>query len=87
MKTVNVQVLGGSSAWTRPLAPGCGDTSKASVSFGSIQGGDQGSLAPGLPSTGSPAGRILLLERRDGSMYSQAHVRTGRWLPDHQVRA
>ena len=88
MKTVNIQVLGGSSRWTRPSAPGCGDTLKALVSFGSIWGGDQGNLAPGSPSTGSPAGRTLLLtKRRDGSMYSQAFVRTGRWLLDHLVRA
>ena len=37
----------------------------------------QGNLAPGSLSTGSPAGRaLLLLKRRDGSMYSQANVRT-----------
>ena len=33
-------------------------------------------MAPGSLSTGSPAGRtLLLLKRRDGSMYSQAYVR------------
>ena len=40
VKTVNIQRQVGSSPWTRPSAPGCGDTSKASVSFGSIQGAD-----------------------------------------------
>ena len=34
MKTVNIQVLGGSSPWTRPSAPECGDTLKALASFG-----------------------------------------------------
>ena len=46
MKSVNMQVLGGSSPWTGPSAPGCGDRSKASASFGSISGGDEGNLAP-----------------------------------------
>ena len=32
-KTVKVQVLGGSSPWIRPSAPGCGDTSKAAASI------------------------------------------------------
>ena len=77
MKTVNIQRRGGSSPWKRPSAPECGDTLKALASFGLIQGGDQGNLAPGSLSTGSPAGRaLLLLKRRDGSMYSQANVRT-----------
>ena len=59
--------------------PGCGDTLKALVSFVSILGGDQCNLALGSPSTGSPAGRTpLLLKRRDGSMYSQAYLRTTR---------
>ena len=78
VKTVKIQVLGGSSPWTRPSAPECGDTLKALASSGLIQGGDQENLAPGSLSTGSPAGRaLLLLKRRDGSMYSQACVRTG----------
>ena len=39
-------------------------------------GRDQGNLALGSLSTGSPASRALLLfKRRDGSMYRQAHVR------------
>ena len=80
MKTVKIQVLGGSSPWTRPSAPECGDTLKTLASFGLILGGDQGNLAPGLLSIGSPAGRhLLLLKRRDGSMYSQAYVRLGFW--------
>ena len=45
------------SSWTRPSAPGCGDTLKALASYGSIQGGHQSNLAPGSLSTGSPAGR------------------------------
>ena len=61
MKTVKIQVLGGNSPWTRPSAPGCGDTLRALASCGSIHGGDQGNLAPGSLSTGSPAGRALLL--------------------------
>ena len=65
--------MGGSSPWTRPSAPGCGDTLKALASFGLIQGGDQGNLAPGSLSTGSPAGRAP--PHGDGSMYSQAYVR------------
>ena len=69
MKTVNIQVLGGSSPWTRPSAPECGDTLKALASFGLIQGGDQGNLAPGSLSTGSPAGRaLLLLKRRESGL-------------------
>ena len=69
--------MGCGSPCTRPSAPGCGDTSKASASFGLIQGGDQGNLAPGSLSTGSPAGRaLLLLKRGDGSMYSEAYVRS-----------
>ena len=36
VKTVNIRVLGGSSPWTRPSAPGCGDTLKAFESDGSI---------------------------------------------------
>ena len=57
MKTVNIQVLGGRSPWTRPSAPECGDTLQASASFGLIKGGDQGNLAPGSLSTGSLASR------------------------------
>ena len=64
--------------WTRPSAPGCGESSKAWKSYCSILGGDQGNLAPGSLSSGAPAGRApLLLKRRDGSMYCQAHVRGG----------
>ena len=77
---VNIQRLGGSSPWTRPSAPECGDTLKALASFGLILGGDQGNLSPGSLSTWSPAGRpLLLLKRRDGSMYSQAYVKLGIW--------
>ena len=80
MKTAKIQVLGGSSPWTRPSAPECGDTLKALANFGLTWGGEQGNLAPGSLSTGSPAGRaLLLLQRRDGSMYSQAYARLGIW--------
>ena len=66
VKTVNIQRWGGSSPWTRPPASGCGD-----------KGGDQGNLAPGSLSTVSPASRTpLLLKGGDGSMYSQAYVRS-----------
>ena len=37
------------SFWTRPLAPGCGDTLKASASYGSIQGANQGNLPRDRP--------------------------------------
>ena len=47
-------------------------------SFGSIQGGGQGNLAPGSLSTGSPAGRTP--PHGDGSMYSQTNVRAGKVL-------
>ena len=65
MKPVNVQVLGGTSPWTRPSAPGCGDTLKAFVSFGLILGGNHPHkrVDPGSLPTGSPAGRAPL-ERR-----------------------
>ena len=77
MKTVKIQ-------GTRPSVPGHGDTSKASASSCSIWGGDPGvtrNLAPGSPSTGSPAGRApLLIKPGNGSMYSQANVRAGKVL-------
>ena len=77
-KRSKIHVRWAAAPWTRPSAPGCGDTLKASASYGSIHGGDQGILAPGSLSTGSPAGRTpLLLKRGGGSMYSQAHVRAG----------
>ena len=61
VKTVNIQVLGGSSPWTRPSGPECGDTLKSPA-------GDQRPIwgwrsssktAPGSLSTGSPAGCTL----------------------------
>ena len=51
------------SPWSRPSAPGCGDTSEACASLGSILGGDQGNLALGSPSAGSLAGRTPLWRR------------------------
>ena len=69
--------MGGSSPWTRPSAPGYGDTLEAPASVQhSMQGGDQGNPAPGSLSTGSPAGRTP--PHGDGSMYSQAYVRAGK---------
>ena len=72
--------MGGSSPWTRPSAPECGDTLKALAGDQRpILGGDRprrrlrGSL-----STGSPAGRTP--PHGDGSMYSQANVRAGKVL-------
>ena len=71
--------MGGSSPWTRPSAPGCGDTLKAQTSYGDLGWGSSSKTAPGSLSTGSPAGRTpLLKKRRDGSMYSQAYVRAGK---------
>ena len=63
----------------RPSAPGCGDTLKAQASDQRlIQGGDGPRRRPGLLSTGSPARRTP--PHGDGSMYSQANVRTGKVL-------
>ena len=72
--------MGGSSPWTRPSAPGCGDTLKALAGDQLDRGwGSSSKTASGSLSTGSPAGRTPLLEkRRDGSMYSQAYVRAGK---------
>ena len=71
--------MGGSSPWTRPSAPECGDTLKASASHGSIQEwGSSSKTAPGSLSTGSPASRTP--PHGDGSMYSQANVRAGKVL-------
>ena len=49
----------GSSPWTRPSAPGCGDTSEALAGSCSIFGGVEGEPPPGSLSTGSPTGRTL----------------------------
>ena len=57
MTTVYIQVLGGSSPWTRPSAPGCGDTSKASASSCSIKGEDQGNVGSGVAVDGVTVGR------------------------------
>ena len=62
--------MGGSSPWTRPSAPGCGDTLKALAD-------DQRPTAPGRY-PGSPAGRTP--PHGDGSMYGQANVRAGKVL-------
>ena len=62
--------MGGSSLWTRPSAPECGDTLKAlGIVF-------KTKTAPGSLSTGSPTGRTR--PHGDGSMYSQANVRAGK---------
>ena len=67
--------VGCSSAWTRPSAPGCGDTLKALAGrpASDLGWGSSSKTAPGSLSTGSPAGRTP--PRGDGSMYSQANVR------------
>ena len=67
--------VGGSSAWTRPSAPECGDTLKALAGRPASDLGWRSSskTAPGSLSTGSPAGRTP--PHGDGSMYSQANVR------------
>ena len=66
--------VGGSSAWTRPSAPWCGDTQGSSGRPASDRGwGSSSKTAPGSLSTGSPAGRTP--PHGDGSMYSQANVR------------
>ena len=64
------------SSWTRPSAPGCGDTLKALASYGSIQGGHQSNLAPGSLSTGSPAGRDSSATKARRRLTVQAYVRT-----------
>ena len=67
--------VGGSSAWTRPSAPECGDTLKSSSGrpASDLGWGSSSKTAPGSLSTGSPAGRTH--PHGDGSMYSQANVR------------
>ena len=67
--------VGGSSAWTRPSAPECGDTLKALAGdhASDLGWGSYSKTAPGSLSTGSPAGRTP--PHGDGSMYSQANVR------------
>ena len=69
--------MGGSSPWTRPWAQWCGDGScgrpASDLGWGSFS-----KTAPGSLSTGSPAGRTP--PHGDGSMYSQANVRAGKWL-------
>ena len=67
--------VGGSSAWTRPSAPECGDTLKAPAGrpASDLEWRSSSKTAPGSLSTGSPAGRTP--PHGDGSMYSQANVR------------
>ena len=66
--------VGGSSAWTRPSAPECGDTQGSRGPPASDLGwGSSSKTAPGSLSTGLPAGRTP--PHGDGSMYSQANVR------------
>ena len=71
---------GGSSAWTRPSAPECGDTLKALAGRPASDLGRWSSskTAPGSQSTGSPAGRTP--PHGACSMYSQANVRAGKVL-------
>ena len=65
MKTVNGE-MGGNSPWTRPSAPGCGDTLKALA-------GDRSRVGIVLE---DGSGRTP--PHGDGSMYSQANVRAGK---------
>ena len=67
MKTVKIQVKwGGSSPWTRPSAPECGDTLKALAGdpASDLGWGSSSKTAPGSLSTGSPAGRTPPHRRR-----------------------
>ena len=59
--------MGGSSAWTRPSAPECGDTLKALAGQRPISGGDRARRRL--------RGRYGLGPHGDGSMYSQANVK------------
>ena len=71
--------MGGSSPWTRPSAPECGDTQGSSGRPASDLGwGSSSKTALGSLSTGSPAGRTP--PHGDGSMHSQANVRAGKVL-------
>ena len=78
MKTVKIYgYRAPCSFWTRPSAPGCGDTLKA-LAGASVRSGVEivSKTAPGSLSAGSPAGRTP--PHGDGSMYSQANVRVGK---------
>ena len=69
--------MSGSSPWTRPSAPECGDTLDALAGDKLDLGwGSSSNTVPGSLSTGSPAGRTT--PHGDGSMYSQANVRAGK---------
>ena len=50
--------MGGSSPWTRPSAPGCGDRSKASASFARSEVGTRATWLRGRYRTGS---RLVVL--------------------------
>ena len=72
--------VGGSSAWTRPSAPECGDTLKALA-------GDQRPIQRGGRPRRRLRGRyrlghrpVVLLRTETAQMYSQANVRAGKWL-------
>ena len=81
MKTVKIQVLGGSSAWTRPSAPECGDNTQGLCKLRLDLGWGSGQPGSGVAIDWGhrPVRTLLLLKRRDGSMYSQAYVRLGVW--------
>ena len=72
--------MGGSSAWTRPSAPECGDTLKALAGDQRpIQRGDRPRRRlRGRCRLGSPASRTP--PHGGGSMYRQANVRAGKVL-------
>ena len=72
--------MGGSSPWTRPSAPECGNTLQGSGGrpASDLGWGSSSKTAPGSLSTGSPASRTP--PHGDGPMYSQANVRAGKVL-------
>ena len=68
--------MGGSSPWTRPSAPACGDTSKASASASWIW--DEKKKGGSRVAIDWVTGRWTLAKKGDGSMYSEAYVSA--WL-------
>ena len=61
--------MGGSSPWTRPSAPGCGDALQGSSGrpASDLGWGSPSKTAPGSLSTWSPAGRTPLLLKREAA--------------------
>ena len=81
MKTVKIQARWAAAqpGQDRRL-PSVGDTLQGSSGrpASDLGWGSSSKTAPGSLSTGSPAGRTP--PHGDGSMYSQANVRAGKWL-------